>query len=525
MVSCIHLYYKKLFEKRIQLLIVLLVGLIAFVPALTLLDAQFRNEDEVLTLRVSVYLAQTFQNAAFKAFVKRLITDYHPPARNLVVLPFVLILGANEAVLRLPNILLWVAVCMVAANIGWRLAGFWGGMFSGTFLAVSGLFDLEAMGLGHAGETLWVMLLINLLVGASEWDIQTPQAQKRYLIGGGFCALGFLWFTSLLPICVSYHGIYGYIILRKQKSWQSLKKYLFLTLPYIGFYLVYYAVFLGWPAYLVYSGQHPRPFGQLGQNLFRASTSHLNIISMIQNLRALNWYVLPFLSWILLIAGVIYQVRFYPKIFGILIGYGLIWSFYLSGDTPQHFFAYFCWLLPFGVVAFEKVISRWNKTAYLFVFGTFIVITGAWSYQTHIKTYTYETYPKHLLPTVRGLSLWRNNIDRPMEQMAQQLQEILKPDDQFIVLSDGAFPLYYFRDERYLQHVSMSQMVLESERESQCLHLPEEIRRERKIRAAVSFTTQTFCDQDMEEVIRYNGSNLQITVFPGVYSNTPARGN
>jgi len=234
---------------------------------------------------------------------------------------------------------------------------------------------------------------------------------------------------------------------------------------------------------------------------------------MIQNLRALNWYVFPFFSWILLIAGIIYQVRFYPKIFGILIGYGLIWSFYLSRATPQHFFAYFCWLLPFGVVAFEKIISRWNRTAYLFVFGAIIVITGAWSYQTHIKTYTYETYPKHLLPAVWGLSLWRNNIDRPMEQMAQQLQEILKSDDQFIVLSDGAFPLYYFRDKRYLRNVGMSQMVFLSESESTCLHLPGEIRQKHKIRAVVSYTDQNFCAKDVEEVFHYPGSHLQITVF------------
>ncbi len=496
-----------------QLFLVILVGFIACIPALTIMDAQFRHEDEVLTLRVSAYLAHLIRNAGVKAFVQRLISSYQPPARYIVVLPFVSILGASEAVLRLPNIFLWVAVCMVAANIGWHLAGCWGGFFSGTLLAVSGLFDIEAMGLGHAGETLWIMLLINLLLSVSGRYIRASQIHKKYLLGGLYCAVGFVWFTALLPVCAGYHTFYGIIILHGQKSWKNFKKYLLLTLPFAGFYLVYYAIFFGWPAYLVYSGQSGS-LGQLHHNLRRADTSHLNITSMIQNLRALNWYVFPFFSWILLIAGMIYQARYHTKIFAILLGYGVLWSFYLSGNTAQHFFAYFCWLIPFGIAAFERVTTGWNKKIYLRLSWIVIVMTGLWTYQTHIKTYTYATYPEHLLSAVWGQTLWRNNIHRPMEEMAQQLQRILTPSDQFIVLSDGAFPLYYFRDERYLQNFKRSQLGLLSEGESTCLHLPEEARRKRKIRAAVSYTNQNFCAEDVEEIIHYPGSNLQITVFP-----------
>lgn len=176
------------------------------------------------------------------------------------------------------------------------------------------------------------------------WDIQSPQAQKIYLTGGVCCVLGFLWFTSLLPVCGMYHIIWGAFILHNPVYRRRFKKYFLLTLPFVGCYLLYYAVFLGWPAYVVYSGQVSKPFGQLHQYFLRANRTHLNTASLIANLRTLNWYVLPFVSWILLEVGLIYQARYYPRIFLILLGYGTLWSFYFLGDTPQHFLAYFCWL-------------------------------------------------------------------------------------------------------------------------------------------------------------------------------------
>ncbi len=504
-------YFKQVFPVRV--LVIVLVGVIAFVSSLTILDAQFQGEDEAMALRRTLSLLQSLQRGEIKSFIVKLLRDYHPPARNIVTLPFIAILGVNEAALRLPNVLLWVAVCMVAVMIGWRLAGRWAGFFSGAFLAVSGLFDLEAMGLGHAGETLWVLLLIHLLVTSFEWDIHSSQARKRYLLGGLYCVIGFLWFTSLLPVCVCYHGMYGYAVFRKKKVRKHFKTYLFLTLPFVGFYLAYYAVFFGWPAYLVSVGEYSKPFGQLHQNLIRGNSSHFNSVSMSQNLRALNWYVLPFFSWILLFAGLIYQMRYYPKIFGVLIGYGALWSFYLYGNTAQHFFSYFCWLFPFGVAAFGKAATHWNRKIIALLPGIFLVSTGLWSYYTHIRTYTSETYPKQWISKVWGMALWQNNIHRPMESMAQELGTLLRPDEQFIVVSDGAFPLYYFRDERYIREVNISRMEVRREEESECLYLPVIIRQKYHIRAAVSFTHQIFCRENVEDILRYKESDLQITIF------------
>jgi 4-amino-4-deoxy-L-arabinose transferase-like glycosyltransferase len=500
-----------------KVFIILLVGLFALLPALTILDAQFR-EDEALTLRTTLNLAESFQKGynlprLCKDLIIKLTRSHHPPARSIIPLPFVLVLGGNERSLRLPNVLLWVAACMVAANIGWRLASDWGAFLSGTILGISGLFDLEAMGLGHAGEVLWIMLVIDCLLSSPDRSLQTPLSRKKYLLGGMYCFLGFLWFTSVLPICVLYHGLYGYNILRNQKARRDLKVYLIWTSPFISGYLLYYGLFLGWPAYLVYRGQYTKPFGQLAQNFYRANTSHPNIRSLIQNARALNWYVFPFFSWILLVAGMFYQVRHFPLIFILLLGYGGLWSFYLSGNTPQHFFAYYCWLLPFAVAACEKLGDWWNKKIVRLVLLMFVGLTAAWNYQTHIRRYTETTYPRHLVSLAWGWPLWPNNIDRPMQEMVQDLQILLQPDEQFIVLSDGAFPLYYFKGEGYLPEVGMTQLESFTERGMMCLRLPDILRRENYIRAAVSFTNQNFCQQEVESLLSYQGSTLQITIF------------
>lgn len=505
-------FCKRSVKKRCYWVVVLLVGGIALLPALTILDAQFRGEDEILTLRAASKVADSLHKGQLKSALVKLIRDYHPPARTLVVIPFLAFLGPNEVALRLPNVLLWVAACLAAAQVGRRLAGAWTGLYSGLFLAVSGLFNLQAMGLGHVGETLWILLMIDVLLQESHWDFSRPETRKRYLLGAFYCAIGFLWFTSLLPVCGLYHVFWGVHVLRR-RSRRAFRRYVLLSLPWFGFYLVYYALFLGWPAYLWYTGQVGRPFGQLGQNLFRANASYLNIISLQQNLRVLNGYVFPWISWLMLILGMWFQARHYPTLFVVLLGYGVIWSFYFTMDTAQHFLAYFCWLLPFGAAAWHRFLSQWNRRVSLTGCILVLSVMSVWTYYIHIKTYTHNTYPTKLLTAVWGSTLWRNNLDRPMQALAQDMQRALKADERFIVLADGAFPLYYFPDERYLQRVHLADLVFEGEHESRCLHLPEELRRAYHIRAAVSFTTHNFCEKDREDVIRYPGSDLQLTVF------------
>ena len=490
---------KELSGKYAQIVMILLVGVIAFLPAVTILNAQFRGEDEVLTFRVVSNLLKSVQKLDVKGFVIKLLRDYHPPARNIVALPFVALLGANELALRFPNVLLWVAACMMAAHVGWRLGGIRTGFFSGAGLAVSGLFDLEAMGLGHAGETFWVLVVIALLLRAPDWTLQTIESRKTYILGGLACFLGFLWFTSLLPVCVMYHGMYAYSVLHGRKSWRHLRSYLLFTLPFIGLYLVYYAVFLGWPAYLVSTGQRAIPFGQTASNAIASRNESSQQPFSVPQFTSLKLVcaAIRFMACVSSRNALSTNISF-GKFSCYWSGMGCYGHFTFPVTPPQHFFAYFCWVFPFGIAAFDRLLAHWNTRISVPVFLLVLLITGIWNYYTHVKTYTYATYPNALVSRVRGATLWRNNVVRPMEPMAQDLQRLLQPNERFIVLADGAFPLYYFDDERYLQKVSLAQLDeipdgnSLSAQAGHCLSVPKTLRQQYPIRAAVAFTHQNF---------------------------------
>jgi hypothetical protein len=135
---------------------------------------------------------------------------------------------------------------------------------------------------------------------------------------------------------------------------------------------------------------------------------------------------------------------------------------------------------------------------------------AAWSWNLHVRHYREDTYPGWLLEATFGQMIWQNNIDRPVHEIAADLGQALGPQDRFVVLIDGAIPLYYFRDPRYLsQSPSFDPGTV---RERGCLRW-----RSRPdatlVRAAVSSTAESFCPELVERVIRYPDSRLQVTVL------------
>jgi len=73
-----------------------------------------------------------------------------------------------------------------------------------------------------------------------------------------------------------------------------------------------------------------------------------------------NWFILLCLLGILAIA-IFYQSKKFTKVFIILLGYGLIWSFIFT-EYRAAFSAYFCWLLPFGNACHWTLSRNGNPT-------------------------------------------------------------------------------------------------------------------------------------------------------------------
>lgn len=464
-----------------SLKITLITACVAALFASFIFTAQFHGEDELGVYVTADQLAQAFKTHDWFTIARVLVGSYHPPGRFLLATASFLIFNPSPFALRLPTFVIWVAACVLAADIAQRLTGAKAGLITGVLLGASGLFNLEALGFGHGVLTFWVMLFIWLY-------LKNP---KQYLLGGIILAVGFLWFTSLLPIIGMYHLYYAWRAIKEK----TIKRYIVLTLPFVVFYVLYYLIFLGVPYYAWMHGIRSRPVGQLHQNLARAGSSQINLISFIENLKGLNWYHLPFISWLFLLAGLVWQWRQRRQLFWILTPYGLLFSFYIMDNSLQHFLSYYIWLLPFGVAAIWQWGSMQSQDwqgAILILLIASCVGAAAFGYIANMRRYNEVTYPYTLEAAVFGSGKWRTNLIRPLPQIAADLAQHLGPADQWTVTIDGTLPMFYFPDSRYVLFNNTCQ----------------------GLRVLVRSKNQPLaCDRMPRQVITYPNSRLELVLF------------
>ncbi|MCX6083332.1 MAG: hypothetical protein NTW32_27715 [Chloroflexi bacterium] len=267
-------------------IITCLVGVVSFVIASSTLRGFLQGDDEALFMtRASQILVELHIRDIHDVGIL-LVHHDHPPFPILILAVSIATLGFNIIALRLPNVLLWVASTMVATRVGWRVGGLQIGALSGIFLAISGIYDIETLGFGMSVEVLSVLLFINTLLDQFEWNLETPISQKKYALGAGFLALGYLFYTSTTPIIGVYHLLFAIKAYKANPKFETIKRYIYSTLPFIAFYVLYNLIFLGIPAYEMVT-QGIAPYGQLAQNLGRAS-SPLNYTSLLFNLKVMN---------------------------------------------------------------------------------------------------------------------------------------------------------------------------------------------------------------------------------------------
>jgi hypothetical protein len=378
---------------------------ISLCSAFTILDAPFWGEDELLLLNNAAAANQAISQERIDSLARILLRDYHPPARTLMAMPFVWMLGPTGAAIRLPNCVMWGLVCSLAAALGIKLGGIRVGWVTGLFLGCSGLFNLFAMGHGHAGEALFVLAVLGILTDQARITITAMQDIRRYVIGGVLLAAGFLYFTSLLPIALLYHAIYlASLIHPTIRDDKVTRRFISCTVAFAFFYVSYYVLLLGIPL-MIFDDVS----GQLHQNLVRASAARLNTHSLLENILALNWYVFPWLHIPILIMGVCEMYRRCVWGFWITLPFGLLFSFYLQGMTGVHFFAYFCWVVPFAIARLFGLHCVESVAIKKLIAGLFVATVFAWSCFVHIREYSYESYPDDLCRIVCGHIYWPNN--------------------------------------------------------------------------------------------------------------------
>lgn len=385
----------------------ILVFIVALGVSIPILNAPFTGQDELMVLSRVQQANCALGALDIRTLANVFLYDFNPPGRTLIAMPFVWLLGPTGVALRFPNWILWGLVCACASVLGSILGGKRTGMVTGLLLAGSGLFDVFGMGHGHAGEALFVLGLLSVLTCMDPLDVCSAGGRRVYVAGGVLIATGFLFFTSLLPVAAFYHSI---CLMRS--LWGSpdrkhvLARYARVSAPFILFYVLYYLYFLGLPMIL-----SKAPFGQWHQNVLRGSLASPNVHSLGENIRALNWYVLPWIPIVFLLSGMWEMSQRNRAGFWTTLPFGLLFCFYIRGMTGAHFFSYFCWTLPFAISGIDRALTNhWRPSRTYLLWIVLIALVGGWGYIGHIRSYSADTYPIRLLMWSRGQVYWQNNL-------------------------------------------------------------------------------------------------------------------
>jgi len=486
------------------------VIVIAALFSLTLTSSQFAGEDELLVLsraeaiityskaiKVSDLIRGNF--SATSDFIWTLISFNQPPARQLISIPFINYIDNAEKALRLPNIIFWIGTVIVGFRIGSKLSGQWCGFLSGLYLAGSGLFTFSGLAHSFGYYSFWIMIFVFHRMKNHVIEIGTNTGIKNFFFGNMCLFMAFLGFQSALPIVFIYNLMYivNYIIEVRKGNASGIKR-LWLFVPIFLIYGFYFAFFYGLPAYLISIGKAPEPFGQLAQLLVRQTHAYINYSSFLINLKAINGYFFPFLSWFFLIIGTSYLYKYSYKLFIILIPQALLFSFYFIGNTHEHFSEFFVWIIPMAVAGCINWFGKYSRSVLVF----FCIPLFLWTYKMHVIEYTEKDYPSSPYFDVRV----KTNLVRPIDAVVNDLELLMYEKGRYVVFIDGAIPMYYYKSENYF-------------------HLPKKYRSQQyfcketskifasnDVRVAI-VKGQEFCEEIVKRIKNYPGSSIRLVEF------------
>ena len=506
------------------LLAILFLAVITSVRAI--LNPQLFGEDESLTFLAVNNILQSIYELDWKTFIFTIGTDWHPPGRNLLPVPFIALLGDNITALRIPYWLMWISTCFLVAEIAGRLGGRGGAAIGGLLVAGTGLFNLEIQGLSHGAATFFGILVIREIILHPPDNLSCKENKAAFLRGSIWASLGFLFFTSLLPVAGLFHLLWLYPCFKFGNNIEKLKYFIILNIPFILFYVGYYLIFIGVPVWIIeFNGisilknimpgliqEHwgSRPFGQYHQYLQRINGTELNITSLKGNLATITWAFAPILGPVIVIFGIVGQILYAPRILILTLPYFLIFSFYITGNTGQHFQSWFIWILPFASQIILCALKKSQRIGYVIGIPLLVTLFG-FTWFAHIQQYNEINYPHAFVKRIGGVPKWPQNLQRPLKLIAKDLEKIAGSSLLVAQEIDGAIELYYGKNINWVTPPKMEIKTYRNEDEVISCRTAPKI----EIKALVSNIKSTkFCSDSNVEYIKYPGSNLVTIVFP-----------
>ena len=501
----------RIVDKSVYIYILILSSL---VPISSMLNPQLRN-DEVLTFLININILNYLYDFEFKNILVELFKDWHPPGRNLFSITSIFIFGESIFALRLPYYLLWIASCFLSFKItkifsSNNLPGF----LSTTLIAGSGLFHMQIMGFGHGVVTFFGLLIIYKLSNYFKKN-NTFIPFKEFNIICGLSFICFLFFNTFILITINLYLIQFFLILKNNNKF--LIKFFISSFLIGSLHIIYLLLFLGLPYLIVNEPQFIdllikffgnfnfgnwdyKPFGQYHQYLIRGEAASLNYESFISNISYLNWHFFPFISIIIIPISIIYIYLKHKYIFILLLPYFFITSFFMQGNTANHFASIFIWLLPFFSLFVSKVFFD-NKSKVVILIFSIILISFTLFY--HVKPYNEKNYPFTLIEKFNGLLIWPPNLNRPLKNISEEIKKYNNNNVEIGTSIDDAMTHFYFRDSSItkLKYDDLKILAEQNLCENKL----------KKIKVLIYMNTfPRPCSKIIKKVLKFNNSNIVV---------------
>jgi hypothetical protein len=432
-----------------------------------------------------------------------LTTVDHPPLRYLLSLPGWLLAPGTEWGLRLGAVVFSLAAVALAIRIGIDLGGPLVGYSAGLFLAASPVFAWTSAAFGWSVIVVALLAAARLLYGAS-LDLAAPDERRRLHRVNAWLALAFLANTG----AILFFG--GTLVAYLNRNLRQPLAVLRSFAPALAFYGAY-VLTLGQLAPRALSEYYNAPVksGQSAHGRSRLESVSPGLDSFLANLQVLNAYLLPFVSWALVILGVAFLARRAPRILLVVAPFALVWSFLLVGATEQYLLLVAIVLVPFGIAA---AASLFPHAATRTLFALTIAAMLAWTVVLFLVPYRELEYPS-VFEHVYARSDRPPNLVEPYDEIRRDVDRLLQPGERYLARDAGSLPEFYLKtdltavlDSRFAGFLGAADYPIELDVGRGCYRLA--FVPPRDVRLAIG--KLPLCGEDAIAAARYDGSRLAV---------------
>ena len=390
--------------------------LITLIFSSSMLISHPQGDDELVSLFIANKMGDALLNFEIYEFIKVIGQNYHPPGREFLLLPFLTFLELDLISGRVLTITIYCFIIIQLFDLlnilNPKSHSF--NFLSIVLISITGLFQIQAMVSIHGFVTLFGIIIIKKILNLD----YKFHFLKEILIILILSFIAFLFSNTFLLLSIP---LYLMILIMMLKYNIQIKKVVYSFLFIIFFYVLYYSIFLGYPYYLLYSGQVEEPFGQLYKYYFRADNSYLNIKSFIDNFKVTNFYSFPLLFYSISLIGFFYSASKFKKIFFLLSLYFLVINFVVNIHTGQHYLSFVIWTFPFGIAYISNLnlsVKRFLRIIIIFL----LPLQAIYTFYFHINSYDEKIYPHKIKNLTFSKSVWIHNLKYPLTEIEKDLE-------------------------------------------------------------------------------------------------------